>query len=303
MLRLFRKDGGGDSRQGIVLAADGSGASVVVGRHGERLRLTHRARCEPRPGSSWPIAELAGGPAPVAAVLDPADYQLLLVERPDVPEPEMANAVKWRLRDRLDQSAEETVVDVFDVPPQARGTQQMIYAVAAKASAVSRLAGEIERAGLRIDVIDIPELCLRNIATALPQDRFGVALLRLDGPRGMLTLSRESQLYQIRQIEIGTASDNPADNASAIALEMQRSLDYFESHYDQRPIRDIVLAPAPGVEALVDALSGEMAVNVSALDLAEVLDMPQYMSLDEQSAYLFAIGAAMRGPDVLEQAA
>jgi len=303
-----KKRGRPDTQTGIVLDPRFGGAVAVIQHKGTRLRLRRRARCIAPDDGDWrtELSTLLGSHSdPVNAVAPDNFYQLLLVDRPDVPAAEVAAAIRWRIRELINTPVEESLVDVFDVPAQARGSRNMIYAVAASSKNVAELASQIEDCGAPLVSIDIAELCMRNIATRLEQDRFGVAFLLIRGHQGFLTITRDKKLYVIRQMEIpvseGTGLQDHA--VSAIALELQRSLDYFESHYDQRPIRDVILAPSPDGVALCSALGRELTVNVSLLDLNELLESPSPLTVEEQSQCLLAVGAALRGPDVLEQAA
>lgn len=303
MIWPFGKRSRQDTQTGIVLDPQQGGSIAVIERHGAGLRLRHCARCDVPDDGNWPAA-LAGligdHRAPVNAVAQAESYQLLLVDRPDVPDAELAAAVRWRIRDLIDSPVDESVVDVFDVPAQARGSRNMVYAVAMKSASAAQLAAQLRACDAPLASIDIPELCLRNIATTLEQDRFGVAFLSVQGRHGLLTVTRDRKLYVIRQMEIplgGAGSGLEQDAMSAITLELQRSLDYFESHYDQRPIRDVVLAPSPDGIALSAALAGELAVNVSLLDLNELLETSRELTAAEQGDCLLAIGAALRSPD------
>ena len=49
-------------------------------------------------------------------VLNPDEYQLHLVESPDVPDSELREAVRWRIRDLIDFPVDEAAIDVFDMP-------------------------------------------------------------------------------------------------------------------------------------------------------------------------------------------
>lgn len=290
------------ARAGVVLDPVVGGAAAVVDQAGGRWRLQHFARCAARADGHWDVDGLAGGcRGEAVAVLGSEHYQLQLVERPDVPPEEVAQAVRWRLRELLDFPVDGAVVDVFDVPTQARGGRRMVYAVAAEGASVAALAANVAGSRLSLGAIDVPELCLRNVATSLEQDRFGVACLRVQGSRGILTLSREQQLYLVRQIEM--PAGDTSQGIAQVALEVQRSLDYFESHYDQRPIRDVLVAPAPGAAAFAADLGAEMAVNVGLLELASVVDGAERLDDDDQEHCLLALGAAMRGPDFMERAA
>ncbi len=303
MIWPFRK-AAGHGTVGLVLETGTGGAAAAVERHAGRIRLRHWARCMDAGDDAWPVDELLGDRRDrVVAVIESGAYQLMLAERPDVPEAEVAAAVRWRIRDLVDFPVDEAIVDVFDVPPQARGNRRMVYVVAAPAAAVTGLQGRLGSGGVSPVAVDIPELCLRNLAATLPQDRFGVACLLVRGARGLLTLTRNGQVYLIRQIEISESALSDPAAIAQIALELQRSLDYFESHYDQRPIRDVVVAPAADAPAYARALDEEMAVNVSLLDLNEIVEASRELTPEEQADCVLALGAALRGPDVLERAA
>jgi hypothetical protein len=86
--------------------------------------------------ASWLAADRSELGA-VGTVLDVADYQLLLVESPDVLAAELKAAVRWRLKDIIDFPLEDAVVDVFGIPEPVRRTgAKMMYAIAAKRQAV-----------------------------------------------------------------------------------------------------------------------------------------------------------------------
>ena len=140
-------------------------------------------------------------------MLEPAGYRLLLVEAPDVPADELRAAVRWRVKDLIDFHIDDAVIDVFEMPPHARGgPRKMMYAVTAKAEIVKREIDRIEAAGLELAVVDIPELSLRNIATLLESDQRGAALLYLSERRSTLLLVRQGVLYLARYIETGVAT-------------------------------------------------------------------------------------------------
>ena len=68
---------------------------------------------------------------PLSSLLAIGDYQLLMVEAPEVPPAELRAAIRWRIRDLIDFHIDDAVLDVFDVPPSgARGVQQhLVHAV------------------------------------------------------------------------------------------------------------------------------------------------------------------------------
>ena len=197
--------------------------------------------------------------------------------------------MRWRLKDAIDFRVEDAVVDVFDVPPQNRGgVGRMMYAVAARRAAVERYSTGLAPLST-LDVIDVPELCLRNLASSLPAAAGGVALLHLGETTASVVLVRGTTFYFSRQMELrGFRSEG-------IELELQRSLDYYERHFDQPPITKIVVsANGSGAESLIEALNRDTGFDVTALDLNTLLSCDVPLAPETSSACLMAVGAALR---------
>lgn len=241
--------------------------------------------------------------AALTSVLPFGSYQLLQVDLPDVPQAELKDAVKWQIRDLLDFPAEEAVIELFDIPEQSNpGKQRTAYAVAARKSMLQQHVDALHSAGLRPDAIDIPELCLRNVAALLPQDKEGVAMLYFAERKGMLIVSRQGRLYFIRHMSIGTdeladsdmAFDAASGKLSSVILDVKRSLDYYESHYDRRPVTELVLAPGPDLGSLPAMLRDQLGLNVTRLGLAELFELQTDLPAERHGECLLAIGAALR---------
>src|SRR5262245_41425598 len=54
-------------------------------------------------------------------LLAPDEYQLLLVEAPNVQPAELKAAVRWRVKDLLDYHVDDATIDVLDIPPDPSG--------------------------------------------------------------------------------------------------------------------------------------------------------------------------------------
>ena len=240
--------------------------------------------------------------AAVSAVLSTDEYQLVQIEAPDVPPEELRGAARWKLKDIISFPASEAVIDVFEIPEQARYVEsRMLYAVAARADAVQRVVSLIKPRVRGFDVIDIPELCLRNIASLLPQDEQGVALISLGEHFAQLTLTCRGVLYLARRIDLsrrpeGSPGETPAlADVPSLALELQRSLDYYESHFDRPAIVDIVLTSGDErAEHLLGGLVTATGHSVTLLDVEELFDVAEGIEPDTRWPGLLALGAALR---------
>jgi MSHA biogenesis protein MshI len=228
----------------------------------------------------------------ISSVLDPADYELLQVESPDVLPAEFKAAIRWRLKGAIDFPAEDAVIDVFDMPGQAhRGGSKMMYVVAAKRQAIERQTSLLKSAARHIDVVDIPELALRNLAALLPESEQGLILLWLLEKSAQLIVIKQKTLYFARHVHLSGDKSADADaelpEVEAIALELQRSTDYFESQFQQAPLVNLIIAPRSEYSTrLAQALSKQTSMRVQSIDLASAMDLATGAALREDSTKL-----------------
>ena len=302
MMRFLRKTRKSNARVGIAIEDTQICYAEVLTQteDSKRLRVAVRADAEAsEPG--W----LHDGNLSLA--LDPADYRLQLVELPNVPDEELGPAMRWQAKDMVDYSVEEALVDYIRIPRHVGvNSKPMGYATVAHEPVVSEVIRSRVGGGVDVGVVDLPESSLHNVARLLPQEKYGVALLHFTAHCGYLIISREGTLHLIRRINHGrsaianalTDDFSTQELAAGMALEIQRSLDYYESHYDCKPISEIVLTPVSGLGLLPELLRSNLGLDVSRLDFSDYFELESPMSEEEQSACVIAIGAAIRNePD------
>jgi len=238
-------------------------------------------------------------------VLAPSDYQLLLVEAPDVDPSELKQAVRWRVKDLIDFHIDDAILDVFDIPGQlVRGRGRMMYVVAARSSLLSQRIAMLEDLSLQLEVIDIAELALRNVAALTGEDVSGVGLLYLAPDYGLITVTRQSTLYLARTLDTGHealaaaggSGGTPGSGGAleSVVLEIQRSLDYYDSHFSQAAVGTLYVVAPSGGEAIVSGLDTALGMNVRQLDLRDVMECPDDLDLELQARCMLAVGAALR---------
>ncbi len=211
---------------------------------------------------------LAG--ARTALVLEPGAYMVQQFERPDLPEEDLRNALRWKLKDLLDYSPGDAVVDYFVQPPNRQRRNDMVQVVAARRTLIKPRLTSLEGAGLSLQRIDIPEFTLRNLVSRALRNTETTALLYLQDARGLLVVCRDDQLYIARTLDYGTrrlGTDNAQlntwnDTDDRIALEIQRTMDYYDSHFGQAPVKRLVLA---GDHPSLDRLA-KHAANVLGIE-------------------------------------
>jgi len=247
--------------------------------------------------------------------LSPHQFSFVLTEAPEVADEELAEAMRWRSKELLDMEMDEVVIDCLPIPGQKqRGRQAMTYVIAADIDVLKTYAGIIEKADLNLRSIDVPAMGQRNIASLLPEDKHGVALLNLYQREGLLTLTREGEVYLARNLEVGYANfavqkDEDGDlqleglppatqsSLDAIVLEVQRSIDYYERYFAQPPVQSLVIAPLQrDIPGMVEYIASQLGLQVRELDLGVLLGLQENIPRQQQSQYFSAIGAALRWP-------
>lgn len=312
---MLRQQARPENQVGLALLPQGVSVATVQRSAGGPPRLT---RCDfhplPRqadPGLALRALMLQAGlqRAGYRLVLNPDEYQLHLVESPDVPDSELRDAVRWRIRDLIDFPVDEAAIDVFDMPQQAgagRESGRLMCVVVARTPVIAQKAALINRSGGELDIIDITDLALRNVLALTRADAAGVALLYVEAGYSLILITAESTLYLSRRIWIGAGelaglAGRDADSvefrrvADALALELMRSLEYYESHFARPAVETLYVAPLGTAEsALYRYLGQAIGARVEGLDLNALLDVPGGLSAEVQGRSLLAIGAALR---------
>lgn len=303
MLSLLKRVDKGRGRIGLYMTDAGTAIAETRPQgpsdKPRLLRCRYDAAPHALPGL---VRQLVNRKSPAVSVMQPGTYYLHLVEAPDVPEDELRAAIRWRIKDLIDFHIDDAVIDVVQLPAQSRGgPNQMMYAIATKSDLIRAQVDELEASGLHLQVIDIPELSLRNVAALLEEEARGLALLYLGERSGILLLVRQGVLYLARRIDVGVGTLGAANGQrsaliESLALEVRRSLDYFESHYEQNAIPVLYTAgPDPADQ---DKLGAELGIAVRHIDLAGVVDMDAPIDAELQRLCLPAVGAALRRDSV-----
>src|ERR1700704_3127621 len=209
-----------------------------------------------------------------ATLLPSRQYQVQLIDAPNVPEAEMKSAVRWRLKDFLEYPVETATVDVVAVPADqtaaARG--RTVYAVSARNQAIEARMTMFAQAKIQLRVIEIAEMAQRNLATLFETDQRAQAMLSFSEEGGLLTFTSQSELYLSRRIEIslaqliGVRAEMRDQLFERIALELQRSLDHFDRQFSNIPLARLLLAPLPEELGLSAYLAGNLSAPVESVN-------------------------------------
>ncbi len=290
---------------GVVTGTTGVALVRVRRQQGQRPVLQVCDFTPVAPDSTVDLGQLLKGQGlhqlQCATVLPVGDYQLLVVDAPEVPAAELRAAIRWHIKEMIDFHVDDAVLDVFDVPAGGPAdARKQLYVVVSRAAVVRQHIDRLEQGGVNLQTVDIPELALRNIAAGLPEDADGLATVYFDEEHCLIILTRQSVLYLARNLNIGyrqlqVSASQPQSIGDRLALEIQRSMDYYERHFHQAPVRALAIMPAPvPLFGLANALEQTLGLPTRSISMSDIVDCEFEPDALTSARCLLATGAALR---------
>ena len=170
-------------------------------------------------------------------------YQLLQVDRPAVEDHELNQALQWAVKEQL-FSDDELTIDFFE-PPAAASNVKKLNVVAISTRDIIEIRDGILKAGLALNIIGIEELATCKLLA--PSNDAVITLKQEEGGQLSLNIVKNNLLFFSRRLRgyenLASFSEEElkigvVDNLS---LEIQRSMDYFESQLRQAPVKKVFI--------------------------------------------------------------
>ncbi len=236
-------------------------------------------------------------------LLNSEHYRILPLDAPRVPAEERKAAVRYQAQELLDFPAEEASIDCLDVPAAAAGQAiSRVFAVAGLKSEIARWMLQYRDARLVLDIVDIPELALRNLSVQAAGDRAHIYLhVGLRSSRLVIVWQRE--LCAFRQFELcaGQLSAASDDEVEALlehlTLDIQRTADAFARQFYGADLAALWISSVTRLDTLTSALAALQSLPVRALRIEEHVDWQGPGGVFDHAAgidHTLALGAALR---------
>lgn len=231
-------------------------------------------------------------------VLSAQQSQIVQIDKPNVPMAEINAALKWQVKDLVTISPDNMVLDYFDGPLLAGGKEK-IHVVCAPINELKQIVAATNKDGAEVVNITTVEFAFANL---LPTQS-DACLLVCQQPNEeiILLIVKQGKLYfhrrlrGFRQIANKTEDELAMTVIDNLALEVQRSSDYFERQLKQAPIKEIkVLLPMDNESFFARKLAENSHIPVTLLDLPE--------AYQQHRSHAAAIGATMHEAKIAEQA-
>ncbi|MDJ0778473.1 MAG: hypothetical protein QNJ85_11455 [Gammaproteobacteria bacterium] len=216
---------------------------------------------------TW-VREHSQQKAPCVCLVAGDDCDVYQVEKPQVEDAEMLQAVTWKIKDLISYDVANAVVDCYPMPVSSKNNQQQVGVVSARESVIASYVDSIRSCGLKLVALDIHDLVRSNLQIIRHAAEQTLAVLSLTRTSGLLSVYHDTDLYVSREFMIGLdqlelAGGEDTEVFDSLLLEIQRSLDYFESYYGIGAVNSLRVFPQlPATEKMAMYLQ-----NLASFDI------------------------------------
>ncbi len=264
------------------------------------------------------------------ALLDPADYQILKVDTPNVPQEELKAAARWQIKEMVDVDVAELTLDVMHVGGDVERTQRQLFVVAARNSAIKALTDGAAAITDQIGIVDVWETALRNLLAAQARaddlSARACAAVHIDERHCLLVVCAGEELFYTRRLEgdagllarargeqpeagvadlplgfeyqPGGTFDGNSSQESPLVVELQRSIDVWERSWPELPLARLYVVTAEHGAEVATLVQRELGQRTVALDplaaFAANAPAPEGEAAQALAACLPLLGAALR---------
>lgn len=176
------------------------------------------------------------------------DYDVYQIEKPEVEDSELRQALSWRVKDLINYDVASAVIDSYPMPLSSKNKTQQISVVSAHETVVGTYVDSIKSAGLELAAIDVHDLVSKYLQCVQQGANQTLAVLSLSDTEGSLSIFHDTDLYVSRNFKIGISqlkhvNDEDQSVYDALLLEIQRSMDYYESYYGLGSVSSLLIHP------------------------------------------------------------
>ena len=258
-----------------------------IGRQAQALALGH-----------W-VTENRQQKSSCVCLLADDDYDVYQIEKPQVEATELKQALGWCIKDLIDYDVDSAVIDSYPMPVSSKNNTQQLSVVSAHESVVSSYVECIKSAGLKLSAIDVHDLVGKYLQCIRQGPDQTQAVLSMAASEGSLSIYHDTDLYVSRHFKIGLDQLEQADDEGqgvfdSLLLEIQRSMDYFESFYGLGPVSRLLIHPKiQSTEKMGVYLQGSTSFDIDFITVGEGTASDEAPALEPHCFHAYC--AAMRG--------
>ncbi|WP_432468928.1 hypothetical protein [Agarivorans sp. Z349TD_8] len=219
----------------------------------------------------------------IVFVLGNQHYQQFQVEKPNVAQEELADAVPWTIKDMVAEPVQELVVDYYQIPV-APMTAEKLNVVCVSKPIIRQLVALAKEQGLKLQGITIESIATANLLEA--NERCQMLLWQAKGRDLELSVVRQGQICFSRQLRAFSSLGRMQEIEftqnffDSLSLELQRSIDYISATLKLPEVSLIQLAiPSRFCDEIAVQLQHNLGPKVNLLSLDAIGESEHYYRL------------------------
>lgn len=297
-----------DSSMGITFSDDGIALAIVKrGSLSPILEVCEFIPCQPK-DQSTELERLSKQYSldllPCNCVLLPGEFELLQVDAPDVSSEEIASALQWQIKDLINFHIDDAVIDYIKLPNESTSGKDQLLVVTSRASVIRQYVEQLQLANINLKTVDVAVQAARNLICrkleSLTDNSIG--LLNLWPEVAKISVILNDNVYINRSSDIGLTSLNSVTDddinsqfiLDSLALELQRTFDYYESHSRQASISQLVIiSNKEPAQKLAEMLQARLGIECFNLDINDIITPVENIDNVDYRC-ITAIGGALR---------
>lgn len=217
-------------------------------------------------------------------VLCAHDYQLILINKPQVLESEYRSAALWQIKELLSFPVTDCVIDVFFPAEIVIPHHGKLYVVAAKKSFLTNIVDSLTGLHFSIESIITQEFAIRDAVSLMHEEN-----------KILCVLSRSENFYFLTALKNGDILFSRKISANLLA-ELKDSFEFLQATLEQEYISKLL------VVGMLSAERSELQLFLQQYELkTELVDLMQYIKpvIGDQlslpsSETIYAFGGALQ---------
>lgn len=230
-----------------------------------------------------------------SAALDDSSIKIRKIELPQMPEADLREAIKFKMRDVVEGSIDEYVVRSSSLKEEADTQVKRITMVgyAVKKASVTRMIEQLIKVGTKPDFIEPAAVSFAtSIENVYPSTENWIAGIDIGVSKSLMVIMGHGKFYFSRPlpgIKYDVESENDPSFSQKLAAEIQNTLDTFAVTFHVEQIHRIFLggggASLPG---LIDYLSTNLGIQTEKLNPFNNIIIPEDLAEGlKETSHLF----------------
>lgn len=240
---------------------------------------------------------------PCQLVLQPDQYQLILMDALQMSTEDMIKAFRWRLKGLTNYDLKDIAIDVFSIPPPPNTAIQKVFVAITPLSILQQKKELLQSAYLEPTSITIADMTLKNCLPLVfqkpqadPNDGPFIIISNANSGKTLdkLHLSYQGLFYLIRELA-PPDQEEEVINIANVLTEIERSVDHCTNTLQLPEPKYIIFTPWEQLSTeLVNAIKQTLKLPVLNIDINSYLTIPSPLSVKDQHDVFYNIMGALQ---------